>query len=212
MKIDLLLRRPKSLKRLYSIVNLNTISLPTKARATKISSLGLAPTHEKVWGLHVPWLYGNSNYLQCFPVGVLKGEKVGQIDIIYVRGKFRQSTLGNSNWPQFSQLTHTWWAPVHQWWTTCLHFLNAKYFSDQRKLSVQDVRITLLKTSNLEQREGTQRLEKKSAKYPLAIINFRVKFWLGTTENFKQPQLSLLLHDVHHPRRTSFILFLSLPS
>jgi hypothetical protein len=43
----------------------------------------------------------NSNYLQCFPVGVIKGEKVGEIDIIYVRGKFRQSTLGNSNWPQF---------------------------------------------------------------------------------------------------------------
>jgi hypothetical protein len=42
---------------------------------------------------------GNSNYLQCFPVGVIKGEKVGQIDKIYVRGKFRRSTLGNSNWP-----------------------------------------------------------------------------------------------------------------
>jgi hypothetical protein len=52
----------------------------------------------------------------------------------------------------------------------------SKRFSDQRKLSVQDVRITLLKTSNLEQREGTQQLEKKSAKYPLAIIYFRVKF------------------------------------
>ncbi len=51
---------------------------------------------------------GNSNYLQCFPVGVIKGEKVGQIDIMYVRGKFRQSTLGISNWPQFSLLTHTW--------------------------------------------------------------------------------------------------------
>jgi hypothetical protein len=38
-----------------------------------------------------------TNYEQCFPVGVIKGEKVGQIDIIYVRGKFRQSTLGNSN-------------------------------------------------------------------------------------------------------------------
>jgi hypothetical protein len=32
-------------------------------------------------------LMGNSNYLQCFPVGVIKGEKVGEIDIIYVRGK-----------------------------------------------------------------------------------------------------------------------------
>jgi hypothetical protein len=48
-----------------------------------------------------------TNYEQCFPVGVIKGEKVGQIDIIYVRGKFRQSTLGNSNWPQFSLPTHT---------------------------------------------------------------------------------------------------------
>jgi hypothetical protein len=28
----------------------------------------------------------------------------------YNLGKFRQSTLGNSNWPQFSVLTHTWWA------------------------------------------------------------------------------------------------------
>ncbi len=33
-------------------------------------------------------------YELCFPVAVIKGEKVGQIDIIYVRGKFRQSTLG----------------------------------------------------------------------------------------------------------------------
>jgi len=49
---------------------------------------------------------GNSNYEQCFPVGVIKGGKVGQIDIIYVRGYFRRSTLGNSNWPQFSLLTH----------------------------------------------------------------------------------------------------------
>jgi hypothetical protein len=48
-----------------------------------------------------------TNYEQCFPVGVIKGEKVGQIDIIYVRGKFRQSTLGNSNWPQYSLPTHT---------------------------------------------------------------------------------------------------------
>jgi hypothetical protein len=155
---------------------------------------------------------GNSNYLQCFPVGVIKGEKVGQNDIIYVRGKFRQSTLGNSNWPQFSLLTHTWWAPVHQWWTTCLHFLNAKYFSDQRKFSVQDALITLLKTSDLEQRESTQQTEKKSAKYPLAIIYSTVKFWVGATENFNQPQLSLLPHGVHHPRRTSCILFLNLPS
>jgi hypothetical protein len=38
-----------------------------------------------------------TNYEQCFPVVVIKGEKVGQIDIIYVRGKFRQNTLGNSN-------------------------------------------------------------------------------------------------------------------
>ncbi len=156
---------------------------------------------------------GNSNYLQCFPVGVIKGEKVGQIDIIYVRGKFRQSTLGlNSNWPQFSQLTHTWWAPVHQWWTTCLHFLNAKYLSDQRKFRVQDARITLLKTSNLEQRESTQQPQKKSAKYPVAIIYSRVKFWVGTTENFNQLQLSLLPHGVHHRRRTSCFLFLNLSS
>jgi hypothetical protein len=49
-------------------------------------------------------------YEQCFSVAVIKGEKVGQIDIIYVRGKFRQRTLGNFNWPQFSLLTHTWWA------------------------------------------------------------------------------------------------------
>jgi hypothetical protein len=55
-----------------------------------------------------------TNYEQCFPVAVIKGEKVGQIDIIYVRGKFRQSTLGNSNWPQIFLLTHTWWAAVHQ--------------------------------------------------------------------------------------------------
>jgi len=53
---------------------------------------------------------GNSNYLQCFPVVVIKGEKVEQIEIIYIRGKFRQSTLRHSNWPQFSLLTHTWWA------------------------------------------------------------------------------------------------------
>jgi hypothetical protein len=39
-------------------------------------------------------LMGNSNYLQYFPVGVIKGEKVGQIDIIYVRGKFRQMYTG----------------------------------------------------------------------------------------------------------------------
>jgi len=116
----------------------------------------------------------------------------------------------NSNWPQFSLLTHTWWAPVHRCWTTCLHFLNAKYFSDQRKFSVQDARITLLKTSNLEQRESTQQPEKKSAKYPLAIIYSRVKFWVGTTENFNQPQLSLLPHGVHHPRRTNCIVFLNL--
>jgi len=37
---------------------------------------------------------------------------------------------------------HTpWWAPVHQWWTTCLHFLNAKYFNDRRKFRVQDARM-----------------------------------------------------------------------
>jgi hypothetical protein len=53
---------------------------------------------------------GNSNYLQCFPVVVIKGEKVEQIEIIYIRGKFGQSTLRHSNWPQFSLLTHTWWA------------------------------------------------------------------------------------------------------
>jgi hypothetical protein len=117
-----------------------------------------------------------TNYEQCFPVGVIKGEKVGQIDIIYVRGKFRQSTLGNSNWPQFSLLTQTWSALVHQRWTTCLHFLIAKYFSDQRKFRVQDARITLLKTSHLEHRESTQQPKKKSAKYPLAIIYSRVKF------------------------------------
>jgi hypothetical protein len=117
-----------------------------------------------------------TNYEQCFPVGVIKGEKLGQIDIIYVRGKFRQSTLGNSNRPQFSLLTHTWWSPVHQRWTTCLHFLNGKHFSGPRKFRVQDARITLLKTSNFEQRESTQQPEKKSAKYPLAIIYSRVKF------------------------------------
>ncbi len=43
-----------------------------------------------------------TNYEQCFPVGVIKGEKVGQIDIIYVRGKFRQSTLNSI----FSADTH----------------------------------------------------------------------------------------------------------
>jgi hypothetical protein len=48
-----------------------------------------------------------TNYEQYSPVGVIKGEKVGQIHIIYVRGKFRQSTLGNSNWPSiFSAHTH----------------------------------------------------------------------------------------------------------
>jgi hypothetical protein len=108
---------------------------------------------------------------------------------------------------------HTpWWAPVHQWWTTCLHFLNAKYFNDRRKFRVQDARITLLKTSNLEQRECRQQLDRKSANYPLAIIYSRVKFWVGTTEDFNQPQLSLLPHGVHHPRRTSCILFLNLSS
>jgi hypothetical protein len=35
-----------------------------------------------------------TNYEQRFPVGVIKGEKVGQIDIIYVRGKFRQKYSG----------------------------------------------------------------------------------------------------------------------
>jgi hypothetical protein len=30
---------------------------------------------------------GNSNYEQCFPVGVIKGEKVGQIDIILCKRK-----------------------------------------------------------------------------------------------------------------------------
>jgi hypothetical protein len=35
-------------------------------------------------------------------VGVIKGEKVGQIDTIYVRGKFKQSMLGNSKCPQSS--------------------------------------------------------------------------------------------------------------
>jgi hypothetical protein len=55
-------------------------------------------------------------------------------------------------------------------------FLNARYFSDQRKFSVQDARITSLKTFDLEQREITQQPEKKSAKYQLAIIYFRVKF------------------------------------
>jgi hypothetical protein len=103
---------------------------------------------------------------------------------------------------------HTpWWAPVHQWWTTCLHFLNAKYFNDRRKFRVQDARITLLKTSNLEQRECRQQLERKSANYPLAIIYSRVKFWVRTTEDFNQPQLSLLPHGVHHPRRTSCSLW-----
>jgi hypothetical protein len=34
MKIDLLHRGPKSFKLLYSVMNLNTISLPTKARPT----------------------------------------------------------------------------------------------------------------------------------------------------------------------------------
>ncbi len=117
---------------------------------------------------------GNSNYLQCFPVGVIKGDKVGQIDIIYVRGNFRQSTLANSNWPQFSLLTHTNQSindgPL------AFIFLNAQYFSDQRKFRVQDARISLLKTSNLEQHETTQQPEKTSAKYPLAIIYSRVKF------------------------------------
>jgi hypothetical protein len=48
--------------------------------------------------LHQPfffWSYffsKNSNYLQCFRVvGPIKGEKVGQIAIIYVRGNFRQT-------------------------------------------------------------------------------------------------------------------------
>jgi hypothetical protein len=111
-----------------------------------------------------------TNYEQCFPAAAIKGEKVGQIAISYVRGKLRQSTLGNSNWPQFSLLY------THMVSTICLHFLNAKYFSDQRKFRVQDARVTLLKTSNLEQRESRQQLDKKSAKYPLAIIYSRVKF------------------------------------
>ncbi len=51
-----------------------------------------------------------------------------------------------------------------------------------------------------------------SAKYPLAIIYSRVKFWVGSTKNFNQPQLSLLLHGVHQPRRTTCILFLNLSS
>jgi hypothetical protein len=147
-----------------------------------------------------------------FPSSCNQGRKSWTNWYNYVRGKFRHSTLGNSNWPQFSLLTHTWWAPVHQWWTTCLHFLHAKYFSDQRKFGVQDALITLLKTSNLEQRESRQQLEKMSAKYPLAIIYSRVKFWVGTTENFNQPQLSLLPHGMHHPRRTSCILFLNFSS
>ncbi len=153
-----------------------------------------------------------TNYEQCFSVGIIKGKKVRQIHIIYVRGKLRQSILGNSNRPQFSLLIHTWWAPVHQGWTTCLDFLNSKYFSDQSKFHVQDTHITLLTTPNLQQCETTQQSENKSAKYPLAILYSRVKFWVGTTENFNQPQLSLLPHGVHHPRRTSCILFLNLSS
>jgi hypothetical protein len=61
-------------------------------------------------------------------------------------------------------------------------------------------------------RESRQQLERKSAKYPLAIIYSRVKFWVGTMENFNQPQLSLLPHGVHHPRRTTCLLFLNLSS
>jgi hypothetical protein len=40
----------------------------------------------------------------------------------------------------------------------------------------------------------------------------RVKFWVRTTKNFNQRKLSLLPHGVHHPRRTSCILFLNLSS
>ncbi len=105
-----------------------------------------------------------------FPSSCNHGRKSWRNWYNLCKRKFRQSTLRNPNWPQFSLLTHTWWAPVHQWWTTCLHFLNAKYFSDQRKFYVQDARKTLLKTSNLEQRESRHQREKKSAKYSLTVI------------------------------------------
>jgi hypothetical protein len=77
---------------------------------------------------------------------------------------------------------------IHQR-TTSVHFLNATNLGDPRKLQVQDScshRITLLKTSNLEQCESTRRQEKKSAKHPAAIGN-QVKFWLGNASNFNQP-------------------------
>jgi hypothetical protein len=35
-----------------------------------------------------------TNYEQCFQVAVIKGEKVGQIDIIYVRGKVQTKYSG----------------------------------------------------------------------------------------------------------------------
>jgi hypothetical protein len=35
-----------------------------------------------------------TNYEQCFPVALIKGEKVGQIGITYVRGRFRTKYSG----------------------------------------------------------------------------------------------------------------------
>jgi RNase P/RNase MRP subunit p30 len=38
----------------------------------------------------------------------MKGEKVRQIDIIYVRESSDKVVWETLNWPQFSLLTHTW--------------------------------------------------------------------------------------------------------
>jgi hypothetical protein len=187
--------------------------------SNKQIKLSLAPTHAKVSGLAPTRrmcrdFIGNWNYEQCFPAGnqgrkLLKKLDKRRVDIIYIRGNFWQRTVANSNWQHFSLLTH---GGHHPSWAACIHFLNAKNFSDHRKLQVQDSRsnrITLLRTSNLEHCESTSRQEKHQQSIQLQQ---HAKFSAGSTENFNQPQLFLLARCMNHPRRTTSILSLNLSS
>jgi hypothetical protein len=164
--------------------------------SNKQIKLSLAPTHAKVSGLAPTRrmcrdFIGNWNYEQCFPAGnqgrkLLKKLDKRRVDIIYIRGNFWQRTVANSNWQHFSLLTH---GGHHPSWAACIHFLNAKNFSDHRKLQVQDSRsnrITLIRTSNLEHCESTRRQEKHQQSIQLQQY-FPVKFSAGSTENFNQP-------------------------
>jgi hypothetical protein len=115
------------------------------------------------------------DWLELPPLGPLRAPEQEQ-SFLQKPEVLHQVLLGNSNWPEFSLLTHTMVGASPSMMDHLPHFLNAKYFNDRRKFRVQDARITLLKTSNLEQRECRQQLERKSANYPLAIIYSRVKF------------------------------------